>query len=131
MIVATAALLGCASAGEAKKKVQPLAGSWGGNHAGLTLTPEGGTLAYDCAAGSIDEPLVPNSIGEFSVRGTHTPGTGGPVQQGVEPQSYDATYQGSVKAQTITFRVIVRSTGLVMGPLTLRKDAPAVLMRCL
>ena len=128
--IALAVLLaGCAT--PEKDKVDPLAGGWGGAHVGLTIDAEGGKLEYDCAAGTIDHPPVLNSIGEFHERGTHTPGTGGPVRQDEVPPSYPAVYEGNVQGDRMTLRVIVPSNGTVIGPLELRQGAAPVLTRCL
>ena len=125
----TALLAGCAT--PESEKVDPLAGGWGGAHVGLVVDTEGGKLEYDCAAGTIDHPLVLNGLGEFHERGTHTPGTGGPVRQDEVPPAYPAVYEGSVKDDRMTLRVIVPSNGTVIGPLELRKGAAPVLTRCL
>jgi hypothetical protein len=122
-------LAGCAT--PEKDKVDPLAGGWGGAHVGLMIEAEGGKLEYDCAAGTIDHPLVLDGQGEFHERGTHTPGTGGPVGQGEVPPSYPAVYEGSVQGDRMILRVIVPSNGTVIGPLELRKGASPVLTRCL
>ena len=128
-IALTFLLAGCAT--PEKDKVDPLAGGWGGAHVSLVIDAEGGKLDYDCAAGTIDQPLVLDGQGEFHERGTHTPGTGGPVRQDYVPPSLPAVYEGSVKGDHMTLRVIVPSNGTVIGPLELRKGAAPVLMRCL
>ena len=127
--IALAALLaGCAAP---EPKMDLLAGGWGGSHVGLVIDAEGGKLEYDCGAGTIDHPLVLNSLGEFHERGTHTPGMGGPVRQEYVPPSLPAVYEGSVKGERMTLRVIIPSNGTVIGPLELRKGAAPILMRCL
>ena len=52
----------------------PIVGEWGGTHVGLSLTPNGGTLEYDCASGTLIGPLVPRPDGTFEAQGIHTPG---------------------------------------------------------
>jgi hypothetical protein len=131
-LLATSALLvltSCAAMNPPKPP-PPLAGSWGGQHIGLSLTPEGGTVDYDCASGRIDGPVVPNAIGEFHVRGTHTASAAGPVREGQVPQSLPALYSGSVKGSVITLEVVVPATGLVIGPTELQQDRPPQLTRC-
>ena len=122
-------LAGCATTTD--EKIQPLSGSWGGQHVGLAFDAAGGKLDYDCAAGTIDGPVILNGLGEFHEKGTHTPGTGGPVRQDEVPPALPALYHGSVKGERMTLRVIVPSNGTVIGPLELMLGAAPVLMRCL
>jgi hypothetical protein len=37
---------------------------WGGDHVNLVVTDAGGALEYDCAHGTIDQPLVIDSSGD-------------------------------------------------------------------
>ncbi len=118
---------GCASVPPAGV---PLTGRWGGDHAGLELTPTGGTLDYDCAAGRIDGPLLSRADGTFQASGTHTPGTGGPERVGVVPPSFAARYDGAVRGDRMTLQVRVEN-GVLVGPFMLRRGAEPMLMRCL
>ena len=128
-LILTALLAGCATS--ADEKIEPLAGSWGGRHVGLTFDAAGGKLEYDCAAGEMYGPVLLNELGEFHEKGTHTPGNGGPVRQDEVPPVFPALYHGSVKGDRMTLRVIVPSNGTVIGPLELMLGAAPVLMRCL
>jgi hypothetical protein len=110
---------------------EPLGGSWGGQHLALELSREGGTLEYDCAAGSIDEAVRPDSSGRFSVRGTYTPGHGGPERVGEEARVSTADYEGLVRGGRMSLSVRVPSAGLEIGPFTLDHGATPVIMRCL
>lgn len=127
LLVVLPALAGCATAPPAGV---PLTGRWGGNHVGLELTHGGGTLEYDCAAGRIDGPLVPRADGSFQARGTHTPGTGGPERVGIVPPSHAADYRGSVRGDRLILQVRV-ANGVLIGPLSLRRGAEPMLLRCL
>jgi hypothetical protein len=110
---------------------EPLTGSWGGQHVALELAPQGGTLEYDCAAGTIDEPVRPDSSGRFSVRGTHTPGHGGPERVGEESPALPANYEGRVSGSRMTLSVRVVPSGLELGPFTVERGATPVIVRCL
>ena len=90
-----------------------------------------GRLDYDCAAGTIDGPLLLDAAGRYVATGTHTPGTGGPVQVEVTPPAHPATYSGSVRGDTMTLVVDVPAIGARIGPGTLRRGAEPMLMRCL
>ena len=44
---------------QAEPLLSPIApGSWGGNHIRMIVTAEGAAIEYDCAWGTIDEPLL-------------------------------------------------------------------------
>lgn len=109
----------------------PLSGQWGGQHVGLNLDESGGRLEYDCAAGTISEPVIPARDGSFAAEGTHTPGTGGPARIDQVPASYPAHYTGEVDGSTMTLTVEVPARELVIGPLDLRRGAAPDLTRCL
>lgn len=108
----------------------PLAGQWGGLHVALVLTPSGGALDYDCAAGTIDQPLVPGTDGRFAALGRHTPGMGGPERIGEVRPSRPARYSGSVRGDEVTLTVRL-DDGTMIGPYALRRGAEPRLMRCL
>lgn len=124
---ALATLGGCATAAPGS----PLTGNWGGEHVGLTLQEGGGQLVYDCASGTIAEPLIPVGDGTFSVTGTHTPGQGGPDRVGDVPPSHPARYSGRVDGNLMTLRVDVPSRDIAIGPLRLRRGEDPRLLRCL
>ena len=108
----------------------PLTGEWGGEHVGLKLTETGGTLDYDCAAGTIDEPLVVRRDGSFEASGTHTPALGGPERVGEVRPTYRARYTGAVRGQRMTLAARVEN-GVALSPFTLVRGAEPVIMRCL
>src|SRR3954469_23646810 len=53
-------------------------GVWGGEHISLTVGSKDAKLEYDCAHGTIDQPLKFDNHGRFNVSGTHTWESGGP-----------------------------------------------------
>ena len=108
-----------------------IAGRWGGQHVGLEMGEASGRLDHDCAAGTIDGPVLLDAAGRFAATGAHTPGTGGPVQVGVAPPAHPATYSGSVRGDTMTLVIDVPAIGARIGPYTLRRGADPMLMRCL
>ncbi|MCY7338985.1 MAG: hypothetical protein LH465_03400 [Sphingomonas bacterium] len=110
----------------------PVTGQWGGEHVGLMLNSGGGgALDYDCAAGSIDGPVVTDAAGRFTATGTHTPGHGGPDRVGEVPPRHPATYSGSVRGDVMTLVIDVPAIAARIGPYTLRRGAMPNLMRCL
>lgn len=106
-----------------------LQGDWGGRHVGLTLTADGGTLEYDCAAGTMTPPVV-LADGTFTAEGRHTPGWGGPEIEGQILPTFAVRYTGRVRGDTMTLRGDVEN-GVTLGPFTLRRGAEPIIFRCL
>ena len=123
-----ALVAGCATPTAADR---PLTGSWGGRHVGLVIGEASGRLDYDCAAGTIDGPLIADAAGRFTATGTHTPGQGGPDRIDYTPHAHPARYTGSVRSDTMTLVVDVPSINARIGPYTLRRGADPILLRCL
>ena len=126
-----AATVACRTAVPGRFDGQPITGAWGGTHVGLVLGEDGGTLEYDCASGSIRGPLRLDASGSFAAIGTHVPRQGGPEIEGREPPRLPAEYSGTVRRERMTLRVRIPSTGVEIGPLTLRRGAEPILFHCL
>ena len=105
-------------------------GKWGGTHVGLDLGPNGGTLEYDCAAGTMSGPLLVGADGTFTAQGTHTPGVGGPEIAGQPRASHPVRYTGRISGSSMSLQGRV-ANGVTLGPFTLRKDAEPIIFRCL
>ena len=127
-ILFAAMVAGCATPGATER---PLAGPWGGQHVGLDMGEANGRLDYDCAAGTIDQPLITDPAGRFAAVGTHTPGQGGPDRIDYAPPSYPARYNGSVRGDVMTLVVDVAAINARIGPYTLRRGVEPILLRCL
>lgn len=107
-----------------------LSDQWGGPHVGLTLEGGGGRLVFDCAAGTIDEPIANVSGGRFEVQGTYMPGRGGPVRVGEIYISKKATYTGTVDKDVMKLSATL-DDGELIGPFTLSRGAQPQINRCL
>ena len=119
-------LAGCASAPPAGVAVT---GNWGGTHMGLTLGESGGTIEYDCAAGTIGR-VIAGTGGRFAAHGTHTPERGGPVRIGDVLPTYRAQFDGIVRGNRMTIRGRVEN-GVALGPFELVRGAQPTILRCL
>lgn len=108
-----------------------LLGTWGGEHIALTVTEAGATIQYDCASGTIDEPLVPDANGRFRARGTFIPAKGGPIVEEEEPAQYPALYQGTTDGEAMTLNVTRLDTGESVGTFFLVLGAPPRVFYCL
>jgi hypothetical protein len=107
-----------------------LIGVWGGDHAGIAFRGGLAEVKFDCASGSIDEPVYPAKDGSFTARGTFRAGSPGPVKVGQIFHSQPATYSGQVKKHVMTLSVELED-GTSTGPFTLNENAPSQLTRCL
>ncbi len=115
----------------------PVTGEWGGTHVGLSLKPNGGTLAYDCAAGTVIGPLMLDRDGTFIAEGTHTPGWGGPeiAEQnmpypGRARPTYHVDYSGKVRGNKMSLQGRLEN-GVLLGPFALRRGAEPIIFRCM
>jgi hypothetical protein len=106
-------------------------GAWGGEHIRLDVTASGGTAEYDCARGTIDEPIVPDGSGRFSAIGTHTFEHGGPILAGEPPDRHRARYEGRVAGDRMQLTVTVTDTQQTVGDFTLIFGASSRLVKCL
>ena len=104
-----------------------LKGPFGGPHIGVELEGGLGTVRFDCASGTIDQPII--SGGPFSVTGTFLPGQTGPVRVGQVFTEKRATYSGTATKTTMTMTVTVEE-GDVLGPFDLAIGAPPQLAPC-
>ena len=104
---------------------------WGGDHVGLTVTATGGTLEYDCAAGTIDQPIVASVDGNFVALGTHSPGHGGPIMQGEVPVRRPARYNGWTDGEAMTLKVTLTDSNETLGTFRLTRGQTGRIMRCL
>ena len=107
-----------------------LVGVWGGQHVGVAFQGGLAEVRFDCAAGSIDEPVYPAKDGSFTARGTFRAGASGPVKVGQIFRSQSATYSGKVQKHVMTLSVELED-GTSSGPFTLNESAPPQLTRCL
>jgi hypothetical protein len=131
LVIAAALLLtlGAACPGDIPANVPD--GAWGGEHVGMVVTDTGATLEYDCAAGTITEPLRLASDGSFAWSGVQYPGTGGPVPVGVPPTGYPARYTGSATSTHMTLTVTVPSLASAPQTYTLVRGGNAKVFKCL
>ena len=107
-------------------------GTWGGTHLGLVVTDTGATIEYDCAAGTITEPLRLDASGNFDWRGIHYPGHGGPVRIDEPPNAHPARYTGHATSQTMSITLTVLDMPAVTPQaFTVTRGGSARVFKCL
>jgi hypothetical protein len=106
-------------------------GTWGGNHISMDVTEEGAQIEYDCAHGTISEPLRIDSQGKFSAKGIHVRERGGPVREGSEEKGEPVIYSGTTDGKTATLTVTNSATDEVIGTFTLTLGKISRITKCL
>ena len=106
-------------------------GVWGGEHAGIWVKKGRARVEYDCARGTIDEPLLLNRRGHFDVKGTHRREHGGPVRIDEQSAGRPARYIGLLDGQALTITVTVTDTQESIGTFRLTHNQEPHLVKCL
>jgi hypothetical protein len=136
--VVVMALLACSSAwapGSARGDMQSAElrtmtpGVWGGDHIRMVISREGAQLEYDCATGTIDQPIVLDARGAFTAKGSYAPEHGGPRRKG-EAAGARARYVGRVSAETMTLTVTLEADAQRVGRFTLTRGNDPLLTKC-
>lgn len=76
-------------------------GVWGGPDVEMEVTQQGATLEFDCAQGTISEPLSLDAAGKFLAKGTFQSQHGGPIRKDEPSRSVDVVYTGIVQGDTM------------------------------
>ena len=130
------------SASKNRRKARPsvAVGDWGGRNIRLSVTENGATIEYDCANGTIEQPLLLDRDGRFDVRGTVQLETGGAVtgisiqEEGkpatAAPDSARARYRGQVRGRTMSLLVELTGNKTKFGTFSLIHSATPRLFKC-
>jgi hypothetical protein len=130
LLVAVLALPLPAPANGGAKPVRPaIIGSWGGEHIGLVATDRGARIDFDCANGSIEEPITPDDQGRFDVAGTYVRERPGPVRPN-DSKGERARYRGRIEGKTMTLSVELAGSDVIIGTYTLERDRLPRIRKC-
>ena len=124
-LAAAAMVAGCETI---ENKPTHVGGLWGGPHAGIIFRGGLAEVQFDCAAGTIDEPVRAN--GPFLVNGSYRAGASGPVRVGQIFRSQRAKYSGEVNKTVMTMTVMLEDNS-TLGPFTLTEGQAPQITRCL
>ena len=111
------------------KKLQE--GLWGGPHIIMKVTANGAAITYDCAAGTIDEPIKIDDQGRFQVEGTYTPQRGGPVRSDETQDRNPALYEGHLDGKSLRLIVTLPNKKERAGTFQLKYGEVPELTRCM
>jgi len=106
-------LLACSSV--TSTPITEVAGTWGGDDAGLIVSSNGIHVHIGCTSGDVIGPIRPDSSGRFQASGTYNVDAY-PVDRGI---IHPANFTGRIVGQTMTLTVGLTDTARVLGPVTL------------
>lgn len=125
VILATVALLGCESPTH-EPPPPSLAGTWGGDNAGLIATDSSAHVHIGCTVGDIDQALLPGPTGRFDVPGLYNI-TAFPVYR---PPDHPARFSGLILGRVMFLTVTLTDTAVTLGPLRLTLGAEPKMGPC-
>ncbi|MGB5850532.1 MAG: hypothetical protein WBH40_18735 [Ignavibacteriaceae bacterium] len=108
-----------------------LKGTWGGEHIGILVSDSSATLEYDCAHGSIDEPIIPDDGGKFEVSGVHVFEHGGPIRSDEVLDEHPALYKGHIEGNEITLILVLTDTNTEVDTFSLTRGVNPLIHKCL
>lgn len=104
--------------------------AWGGKDIQLIMDPQGATLQFPCADGKILEPIKASANGEFTARGTYTPGQFGPIRRDNPPRDLPAVYKGVISGNTMQLQIELADKSMQPPAFTLTKGKAGRVVRC-
>jgi len=118
------------SAARGRKHRRLAQGAWGGPHIRLAVSDSSATIEYDCAHGQIDGPLVVDSRGRFSLKGTHSPEHPGPVRDNEQSTGQPARYTGWTDGKKMTLTVTLAGQKETIGTFNLALGGGGRIFKC-
>jgi len=103
-------------------------GDWGGEHVRLSVADAGGKVEFDCAHGTLQQPLTLDASGHFDVAGTLV-GEGGPTLKDETAAARPARYSGTTDGQTMSLEVTLEG-GESVGTFSLARGRQPKLFKC-
>jgi len=92
-----------------------VAGTWGGDNAGLIVSNTDVHVHIGCTLGDALGPIRPDANGRFETTGTYNVDAY-PVDRGI---THPAKFTGQITRRTMTLTVTLTDTARVLGPVTL------------
>ena len=127
--VAFGFLLPASMAGRGEVRRVP-SGTWGAEGARLEVTNSGARVEYDCARGSIDQPLAVDSEGRLDVPGVFFRHQGAP-SGGERGNGQEVRYRGRLSGDTLTLKVLLEGAEEPLASHILTRGKPGRVRKCM
>lgn len=112
-----------------KKPMKAGPETWGGEHIRIRFNASEARVEFDCAHGTISDPLKPDAEGRFNLNGSYVR-EGGPIRLNAPRASQPATYSGTVKGDEMSLSVTLRNTSQDIGTFTLMRGSEGLIRKC-
>jgi hypothetical protein len=127
-LAAASLALGPPGAGETKRAQ---AGPWGALGIAMDVTESGARIEFDCAHGTLGEPILLDSDGRFDVKGLHFREHGGPIREGEESKGAPVRYVGQVTGDTMMLTIKPEGSDTAIGSYKLVHGKTGRIRKCL
>ncbi len=95
--------------------ITEVAGTWGGDNAGLIVSNTDVHIHIGCTLGDAVGPIRPDANGQFEATGVYNVDAY-PIDRGI---THPARFTGTINGQTMTLTVTLTDTARVLGPVKL------------
>jgi hypothetical protein len=120
----------CAACGAPTEPSVIFPGTWGGDHATLTVANSSSHMEFDCAHGDMPGVLS-TTKDQFAVSGTFVREHGGPIRVDESLDSHPAVYSGTLSGNTMQLSVRLTDSGEIIGPFALARGTAGRVVKCL
>ena len=116
----------------APKKIMKIvrAETWGGEHVRIEFNDGEAKVEFDCAHGTITDPLKPDSEGRFALNGSYVREGPGPIRLKFPRVSQPARYSGTIKGDEMSLSVTLNNTSQEIGTFTLTRGSEGLIRKC-
>jgi hypothetical protein len=104
--------------------------TWGGEHVRVEFNDGEARVEFDCAHGTITDPLKTDSDGRFDLKGTYVREGPGPIRLNVPRVSQPARYSGTIKGDEMALSVTLNTTSEEIGTFTLSRGSQGRIWKC-
>ena len=104
--------------------------TWGGEHVRIEFNDGEARVDFDCAHGTITDPLKTDSEGRFALDGTYVRDGPGPIRLNAPRVSQPARYSGTIKGEEMSLSVTLNKTSEELGTFTLRRGSEGLIRKC-
>ncbi|CAN5752414.1 hypothetical protein BH18ACI4_BH18ACI4_25650 [soil metagenome] len=104
--------------------------TWGGEHVRIEFNDGDARVEFDCAHGTLTDPLKTDSEGRFTLNGTYVREGPGPIRLNVPRVSQPARYSGRIKGDEMSLSVTLNNSSQEIGTFTLTRGSEGLIRKC-